>query len=67
MMAGLMAAAEMVKAAAGLTTPLKTFYQTDLMFPLENAFLQAVRKTPGCYCIERADVIARYREAVYGR
>src|SRR5207245_3448763 len=42
MISGLLMAAELVKHVGGLGTTLETFFQIDAMFPLQNAFLQAV-------------------------
>jgi hypothetical protein len=63
MISGLLMAAEFVKYAAGLNSPLETFYNLDSMFPLVNAALQRVEKVATCYCSTRATEIKRYREA----
>jgi hypothetical protein len=64
MISGLLMAAELVKYLSGLSSMLETFFQLDSMFPLQNAFLQAVEKVPTCYCVTRHDAIRRYRDAV---
>jgi hypothetical protein len=64
MLGGLLMASEYVKFATGLPTPLRTWYQADPMFTFELAGLQAMRPLPSCYCVERRDVIARYRDAI---
>jgi molybdopterin/thiamine biosynthesis adenylyltransferase len=61
-MAGILVAAEYVKYLMHLSTSLKTFFQTDLMFPLKDDCLQEVQKVSSCYCVERKDIIARYRQ-----
>ena len=63
MISGLLMAAEFVKYAAGLNSPLETFFNLDSMLPLVNAGLQRVDKVPTCYCFTRATEIQRYREA----
>jgi molybdopterin/thiamine biosynthesis adenylyltransferase len=64
MMSGVLMAAEYVKKLMGAHSTLKTFFQADLMFPLEMAILQTVKKSADCYCVRRKDVIARYRQEV---
>jgi len=64
MTSGTLLAAEYVKHAAGVGSPLETFFQMDLMFPLTSAFLQPVEKAKGCYCVQRSEEVARYRAAV---
>lgn len=64
MTSGLLMAAELVKYAAGLESPLDTFFNIDSMFPLGNAALQRVTRVPTCYCATRAAEIRRYREAL---
>jgi len=64
MTSGILLAAEYVKYAIGLKSALETFFQVDLMFPLENAFLQPVEKVDGCYCVERSKEILLYRKEV---
>lgn len=64
MISGLLMAGELVKYACGFGSTLKTFFQLDAMFPLQNAFLQAVDPVPTCYCITRRESIQRYRQAL---
>lgn len=64
MVSGLLMAAELVKYATGLASPLDTFFNIDSMYPLANAALQRVAKVTTCYCSTRAAEIARYREAL---
>lgn len=64
LIAGLLTAAEMVKYATRAGSSLETFFQMDSMYPLSNAFLQAVERAKACYCHERSEAIRRYRVAV---
>ncbi len=66
MAAGAFAAAELVKCAAELGSPLETLYQMDMFMPLENAMLLPVEKTKSCDCHTRRREIDRYRTIVYG-
>ena len=64
MIAGTFVAAELVKHLGGLSSELKTFFQLDTMFPLQNTWLQTVTAVPSCYCVQRAGEIIRYRAIV---
>jgi hypothetical protein len=64
MTSGILLAAEYMKYAIGFESALETFFQVDLMFPLENAFLQPVEKVDGCYCAERSKEILLYRKEI---
>lgn len=64
MTAGLLMAGELVKQIAGLTSALKTLYQLDSFYPLENAFLQPVEKVATCECVVRQNEIHAYRSAM---
>jgi ThiF family protein len=66
MAAGALAAAELVKWAAELRSPLETLYQMDMFMPLQNAMLLPVEKTKSCDCNTRRREIERYRRTVYG-
>jgi len=67
MAAGTLAAAELVKCAAGLGSPLETLYQMDMFMPFENAMLLPTEKLRSCECYRRHHVHDRYRAIVYGR
>jgi hypothetical protein len=64
MISGILMAAELVKYATGLKSPLETFFQMDSLFPLTSSFAQAVEKGNGCYCRIREKEIRAYREKV---
>lgn len=64
MISGILMAAEFVKYATGLKSPLETLFQMDSLFPLTSSFTQAVEKGNGCYCRTRGKEIREYRERV---
>jgi hypothetical protein len=65
MLSGVLMAAELVKYVGGRGSGLRTFFQIDAMFPLQNAGLQTVEAVPNCYCVTRCDAIRQYRAAVH--
>lgn len=66
-MAGLFVAAEFVRAASGIAPGLPGRYQLDPIATLDPGPPWAETKDPGCYCVERAQVITAYRATVDGR
>jgi hypothetical protein len=63
LLAGTLMAAEFVKYASKMPSVLRTWYQADPMFTLEQAGLQTMKALSDCYCVERREVIERYRRA----
>lgn len=66
-LAGLLVAAEFVRAASGIAPGLPGRYQLDPIATLDPGSPWAETKDPGCYCVERAQVISAYRATVDGR
>lgn len=63
-MAGTLVAAELVKWAGGLGSPLETLYIFEAFAPLANAYLQPLEKLSSCECRKDAEIINRYRQSV---
>ena len=66
MAAGLLMAGELVKQLAGWPSALKTLFQLDFFYPLENALLQPVHRVPTCDCVLRENENRAYRTACDG-